>query len=273
MVNHAFEVRHVRCQCAAVVFANCLLERRDVLRLHLLQHRAMLGLRQLGAVDQDVTEIVSAHAIPVVDRALHHVVHDGHVGEAADAKMKARVDFRPVQRRTRVERAVHFGDTCRERFEVGRRCSLGRNPRRHELETFEEGEHFDNRRAGNRGDGGTDVGDTQYQPLGLQQPERLAHGDDADLELTRQVVDDETGARCKLAAEDGFAQRRVGKLLLGQVARLRRRGNFECVGSHTVNRVFCLTASLARMHARAESSALSVPHESGVPTRIAEQNR
>ena len=40
-----------------------------------------------------------------------------------------------------------------------------------------------------------------------------------------------------------------------------------------VSRAFCLMASLARMQARAESNALSGPHESGVPTRTAEQKR
>jgi hypothetical protein len=40
-----------------------------------------------------------------------------------------------------------------------------------------------------------------------------------------------------------------------------------------VSRFFCFIDSLAVMHARADSNALSGPHASGVPTRIAEQKR
>ena len=47
-----------------------------------------------------------------------------------------------------------------------------------------------------------DVRDAQHQPFRLQEAERLAHRDDAHLELPGQVVDDEARARTELAPDD-----------------------------------------------------------------------
>ncbi len=69
-------MRHVGRQRAAIVLADGLLERRNVVRLHLDEHGAMLGLREPRPVDEDIAEVEAAHAIPVVDGPLHHVVQD-----------------------------------------------------------------------------------------------------------------------------------------------------------------------------------------------------
>ena len=67
-----------------IVLADGLLERRNVARLHLDEHGAMFGLREPRPVDEDIAEVEAAHAIPVVDRPLRHVVEERHVGEPAD---------------------------------------------------------------------------------------------------------------------------------------------------------------------------------------------
>ena len=140
------------------------------------------------------------------------------------AEVEACVDLGPVQRRAGFEGAVHLGDASARATRNRRRCSaLGGDARGNDLEAFEQREHLDDRGARDGRDGGADVRNAQHQPLGLEQAERFAHGNDADFELTRQIVDDETSARCELAADDRFAQRRVDELLLRQVPGLRRR--------------------------------------------------
>ena len=109
-----------------------------------------------------------------------------------------------------------------ERLEIGGGGALGGDARGDDLQAFEQREDLDDRGARDGRDGGADVRDAQHEPLGLEQPQRFAHGNDADLELPREIVDDQTRARRELAADDRFAQRRVDELLLRQVPGLRR---------------------------------------------------
>jgi hypothetical protein len=189
--------------------------------------------------------------------------------------MKARVNLGPSLRRARFERPIHFRDEVFQHREFGLGRALRGRSRRYQLESFEQGEDLDHRGVRDRRDGGADVGDADHQAFRLQQAQCFPHRNDADPKLPGQVVDDEPRARSKLAAQDGFAQRRVYELLLRQMPAAAGGGRAEFDGrtSHMVNRVFCLIASFARMQARAEARALSAPHDTGVPTRTAEQKR
>ena len=103
-------------------------------------------------------------------------------------------------------------------LEVGGGRPSGRGARGDDLEALEQREHLDDRLARDRRDRRADVRDADDQPFGLQQPQRFAHRDDADLEAPREVVDDQPLARRQLALRNRVAQRVVDKLLLGQVA-------------------------------------------------------
>ena len=146
-------------------------------------------------MDEDIAEVEAAHAIPVVDGPLRHVVEERHVGEPADREVEAGVDVGPVQRRSGLEGAVHLGDEPGQVLEVGRGGALGGDARGDDLQPFEQGEDLDDRGARDRRDGGADVRDAQHEPLGLEQAKRLPDRNDADLELPREVVDDQTRAR------------------------------------------------------------------------------
>ena len=157
-------MRHVGRQRAAIVLADGLLERRNVARLHLDEHGAMFGLREPRPVDEDIAEVEAAHAIPVVDGPLRHVVEERHVGEPADREVEAGVDVGPVQRRSRLEGAVHLGDEPGQVLEVGRGGALGGDARGDDLQPFEQGEDLDDRGARDRRDGGADVRDARTSP-------------------------------------------------------------------------------------------------------------
>ncbi len=138
------------------------------------------------------------------------------------ARWKRVLMLGPVQRRSRLEGAVHLGDEPGQVLEVGRGGALGGDARGDDLQPFEQGEDLDDRGARDRRDGGADVRDAQHEPLGLEQAKRLPDRNDAHLELPREVVDDQTRARAELAPDDRLAQRRVDELLLGEVAGARR---------------------------------------------------
>ena len=63
--------------------------------------------------------------------------------------------------------------------------------RRHGLESLEHGEDVDDRLARQRRHGGADVGTLTTSASDCSSLQRLAHRDDAHLELARQIVDDE----------------------------------------------------------------------------------
>ena len=114
---------------------------------------------------------------------------------SADREVEAGVDARPSAAARPASSARSISATsparCVESVAVARSAAA----RGDDLEPFEQREDLDDRLARDRRDRGADVRDAHDQPLRLEQPQRLAHRDDADLELPREVVDDQARAR------------------------------------------------------------------------------
>src|SRR5690606_19575801 len=113
--------------------------------------------------------------------------------------------------------------------------------------------------------------------FGLQQLQRLARRDAADLPPLRDVLDGEPLAGLRPAAQDRPPDGVVDELLLGPVGRARvGRGHrahvCSCCPARIGTRAFPSMASSARRQATADPIASSGPHRSGVPARMAEQN-
>ncbi len=72
-----------------------------------------------------------------------------------------------------------------------------------------------------RGDLGAGVGPVDHEALGLETPDRLAHGQAGDLELLGERVDHDAIARSVGAAEDALADRLVDAFLFGDDRRAR----------------------------------------------------
>ena len=62
----------------------------------------------------------------------------GMSASAADREVEARVDVGPVQRRSRFEGAIHFGDEAGQGLEIGRGGAFGGDARGDDLEAFEQ---------------------------------------------------------------------------------------------------------------------------------------
>ena len=140
---------------------------------------------------QDAAEEIPADAVPAIQDLSHHLFEERHPGEAAEGEVEARVQVRPLVEPVRRHRAIHLLDDLAEQFHLIGVRARGRLPRRDDFQPFEHGKDFQDRVARDRRDRRADVRHVHDQTFRLEDLERLANGDRADLEPPGQVVDDE----------------------------------------------------------------------------------
>ena len=118
---------------------------------------------------------------------------------------------------------VHLSHELGEHIQFDRVAPLGNETGGDRAQAFEQREDVEDRLAGHRRDRGADVRDVGDEPFGLEQLQRLANRDDADLEPACEVIDHQPLAGSDLAAHDRRAQGLVDELLLGAWPRRRAR--------------------------------------------------
>ena len=196
-------------------------------RAHRRDNRVVLALGLARAHGQHVAEEVAAHLIPAVEGLHRHLQQHRQAGHRRDGDVELRVEVAPHFEAVALHDGVHLAHQAIEIVEVAGRRPLGRHARGDDLQALHDREDVENRVARQRRDGRADVRHAFDQALRLQQLERLAHRNGADIEALREVLDDQPLARPQLASQDRAANGAVDELLLGAMRRAGLSGQWH----------------------------------------------
>src|SRR5205823_2949326 len=152
---------------------------------------AMLLLRLFRARDEHAAEVEATDTAPPREYALGHLAQHRQTRQRADQQMELGIEAGPLRVPLRFDGFVHVVDQVPERIQLARVPSLRDEPRGDDLEALEHGENVLNRLARNRSDGGASVRNGHDEALRLEDLNRFAHRNDADLEAPCEIVDDQ----------------------------------------------------------------------------------